>query len=159
MWLNQRHENRDEILRCVVYTSSDSGDQRGWMRNSDYQWCSWWMPHHCPLWSFGSLEAITAFLASSTSLVQLHFPRWGWKSVLPSLKESEQLHYFSAHCKIQLWPLHLLHQEERIRTWENHYKKQQLLSSVLLYTHMDTSVLSSSSISLNRKKGEKGQNL
>ena len=40
MWLNQRHENRDEILRCVVYTSSDSGDQRGWMRNSDYQWCS-----------------------------------------------------------------------------------------------------------------------
>ena len=143
----------------IVFTHWARGKPLRVSMHGDYQWCSWWMPHHCPLWSFGSLEAITAFLASSTSLVQLHFPRWGWKSVLPSLRESEQLHYFSAHCKIQLWPLHLLHQEERIRTWENHYKKQQLLSSVLLYTHMDTSVLSSSSISLNRKKREKGQNL
>ena len=40
MWLNQRHQNRGEILRCVVYTSSDSGDQRGRMMNSNYRWCS-----------------------------------------------------------------------------------------------------------------------
>ena len=123
--------------------------------HSDYQWCSWWMPHHCPLGSFGSWMASQPSLPPALALFSSTFPCWGWKPTLPSLKESEQLHYFSSQCKNQVWPLLLLHQEERIRTWENHYKKQQLLSSILLYTHMDTSVLSSSSISLNWGKKKK----
>ena len=110
------------------------------------------------------LSSLKLSLPPALALFSSTFPCWGWKRSsferVPSLKESKQLHYFSSQCKNQVWPLLLLHQEERIRTWENHYKKQQLLSSVLLHIYRDTSVLSSSSILLNwgKKKG-KGQNL
>ena len=101
------------------------------------------------------LDGITAFLASSTSLFQLHFSLLRVKANASFSQRIRAVALFSSQCKNQVWPLLLLQQEERIRTWENHYKKQQLLSSILLYTHMDTSVLSSSSISLNWGKKKK----
>ena len=143
------------VLQAYSLPTEPQGKPLRVSMHSDYQWCSWWMPHHCPLGSFGSWMASQPSLPPALALFSSTFPCWGWKPMLPSLKESEQLHYFSSQCKNQVWPLLLLHQEERIRTWENHYKKQQLLSSILLYTHMDTSVLSSSSISLNWGKKKK----
>ena len=64
-------------IAVIVFTHWARGKPLRVSMHGDYQWCSWWMPHHCPLWTLGAWKPSQPSLPPALVLFNYTFPAEG----------------------------------------------------------------------------------